>query len=278
MPVQQKFPSVGAAIGTPGPVLIDGNSGPGHKFSMPFDFPAVTPSDFVTIGFLIFLEGVLSIDNALVLALLVKPLPPHLQKKALTYGLIGAVVFRLMAIGMATYLMQWEWVKFVGGAYLIYLPIKYWMDKRKDEVKEAKAPQSQQRAFWMTVVIVELTDVMFAIDSILTAVALSSKVWVVVTGGVIGLIAMRFAAGIFVQLLDKFPRFEPTAYILVLLVGLKLLTEGFAHEFQIQGINFHDPQGASFWAFWLCMGMALLYGFTKPSAKVLEKKAHSHHK
>ncbi len=242
---------------------------------MPFDFPVVTPNDLVTIGFLIFLEGVLSIDNALVLALLVKPLPHHLQKKALTYGLVGAVVFRIMAIGMATYLMKWEWVKFVGGAYLVYLPIKYWLDKRKDEVKEAKAPQSQQRAFWMTVVIVELTDVMFAIDSILTAVALSNKVWVVVTGGIIGLLAMRFAAGIFIKLLDKFPRFEPTAYILVMLVGLKLLTEGFAHEFQIQGINFHDPKGASFWVFWVCMALALVYGFTKP--KCPAKKGHSHH-
>lgn len=242
---------------------------------MPFDLPVVTPNDLVTIGFLVFLEGVLSIDNALVLALLVKPLPPHLQKKALTYGLIGAVVFRIMAIGMASYLMQWEWVKFVGGAYLVYLPVKYWLDKRKDEVKEAKAPQSQQRAFWSTVVIVELTDVMFAIDSILTAVALTNKLWVVVTGGVIGLLAMRFAAGIFIKLLDKFPRFEPTAYILVLLVGLKLLIEGFAHEFQLGHINFHDTKAPAFWIFWVCMGLSLIYGFTKPKGG--GKKGHSHH-
>jgi YkoY family integral membrane protein len=234
---------------------------------MPFELPVVTPNDFVTIGFLIFLEGVLSIDNALVLALLVKPLPPHLQKRALTYGLVGAVVFRVMAIGMASYLMQWEWVKFVGGAYLLYLAVKYWIDKRKDEVKEAKAAQSQQRAFWTTVLIVELTDVMFAIDSILTAVALTNKVWVVITGGLIGLMAMRFAAGIFVQLLDKFPRFEPTAYILVALVGLKLLIEGFAHEFGLTAINFHDTSSFSFWGFWISMGLALLYGFSAPKKK-----------
>lgn len=231
---------------------------------MPFDLPIVTPNDLVTIGFLIFLEGVLSIDNALVLALLVKPLPHDLQKKALTYGLIGAVVFRIIAIGMAAYLMQWEWVKFVGGAYLIYLSIKYVIDKRKDEVKEATTAQSAQRAFWMTVVVVELTDVMFAIDSILTAVALTTKVWVVMTGGLIGLLAMRFAAGIFVTMLDKFPRFEPTAYILVAIVGTKLLLEGFAKEFGIQGVDFHSPGSVSFWAFWAAMGVSLIYGFTKP--------------
>lgn len=241
---------------------------------MPFELPVVTPNDLVTIAFLVFLEGVLSIDNALVLALIVKPLPKDLQKKALTYGLVGAFVFRVMAIGAAAYLMQWKWVKFVGGAYLLYLAIKYWLDKRKDEVKEAKAPQSQARAFWMTIVVVELTDIMFAIDSILTAVALTNKLWVVVTGGIIGLLAMRFAAGIFVKLLDRFPRFEPTAYILVALVGLKLLIEGFAHEFDLKAINFHDPSGAAFWTFWIAMGLALLFGFTKPRGKA----GHGHGK
>jgi YkoY family integral membrane protein len=240
---------------------------------MPFELPVVTPNDLVTIAFLVFLEGVLSIDNALVLALIVKPLPKDLQKKALTYGLVGAFVFRIIAIGMASYLMQWEWVKFVGGAYLLYLAIKYWVDKRKDEVKEAKAPQSQARAFWMTIVVVELTDVMFAIDSILTAVALTNKLWVVITGGIIGLLAMRFAAGVFIKLLDKFPRFEPTAYILVALVGSKLLVEGFAHEFEFKAINFHDPQAPAFWTFWACMTSAVVFGFTKPKGA----KAHGHH-
>ncbi len=221
----------------------------------------------MAVGFLIFLEGVLSIDNALVLALIVRPLPAELQKKALTYGLVGAIVFRLMAISAAAYLMHWEWVKFVGGAYLIYLPLKYMWDKRKDEADEAQESASQARAFWMTVVIVELTDIMFAVDSILTAVALSSKLWVVITGGILGLIAMRFAAGMFIQLLKKFPRFEPTAYILVFLVGTKLLVEGFAHEFQIGGVNFHSPSSPSFWIFWMAMLCAFCYGF-------LPHKAH----
>lgn len=245
---------------------------------MGFELPVVTPNDLVTIAFLVFLEGVLSIDNALVLALIVKPLPKDLQKKALTYGLVGAFVFRIMAIGAAAYLMQWEWVKFVGGAYLLYLAIKFWWDKRKDEVEEAKAPVSQARAFWMTIVVVELTDVMFAIDSILTAVALTKKVWVVITGGIIGLLAMRFAASLFIRMLEKFPKFEPTAYILVALVGLKLLVEGFAHEFGFHdAVNFHDPKSVAFWSFWISMTLTFLYGFT-PARGAKKKAAHKHGK
>lgn len=242
---------------------------------MPFEFPVITPSDLMAVGFLVFLEGVLSIDNALVLALIVRPLPPHLQKRALTYGLLGAIVFRLMAISAAAYLMHWEWVKFVGGAYLVYLPLKYMWDQRKDEKEEGAGADSQVRAFWMTVVVVELTDIMFAVDSILTAVALSNKLWVVISGGILGLIAMRFAAGAFIQLLKKFPRFEPTAYVLVFLVGLKLLIEGTAAEFQLEKINFHDPHAFSFWAFWLAMFLAFCYGFL-PSKT--HKPGHAAHK
>jgi YkoY family integral membrane protein len=241
---------------------------------MPFAFPVITPDDLMAVGFLIFLEGVLSIDNALVLALIVKPLPPDLRRRALTYGIAGAIIFRIMAISVASYLMHWEWVKFIGGAYLVYLPVQYWFDKRKEEETEGKSKQSQNRAFWMTVLVVELTDIMFAIDSILTAVALTKKLWVVITGGLLGLIAMRFAAGIFIKLLDRFPRFEPTAYILVLLVGLKLLIEGFVVEFGLGHVNFHDTHSFSFWAFWGAMLAAFCYGFVPPAAKKGRKKAH----
>lgn len=228
---------------------------------MPTFLAHVSASDLLTVGFLFFLEGVLSIDNALVLALIVRPLPKDLQKRALTYGIAGAIVFRTLAISAASWLMHWEWVKLVGGAYLVYLPAKYWVDQRQDEKSEAKARQSQVRAFWTTVLVVELTDMMFALDSILTAVALSRKLWVVVTGGLLGMIAMRFAAGIFLRLLERFPRFEPTAYILVLLVGFKLLAEGLAAELQVEGFRFHDPASLSFWVFWSSMLIAFCSGF-----------------
>jgi YkoY family integral membrane protein len=224
--------------------------------------PVITPDDLFAIGFLIFLEGILSIDNALVLALIVKGLPRDQHKRALTYGIAGAVFFRIVAISLAAYLMQWIWVKFVGGAYLIYLALNYWWaEKEKHSKKEEK--QGRERNFWMTVLIVELTDIAFAIDSILTAVALTTKVWVVVTGGLIGLLMMRFAATLFIRLLEKFPRFEPTAYILVFIIGVKLIVDGFHFPF----INFHDAKNPAFWIFWTSMAATLVFGFTKPRVK-----------
>ncbi len=222
---------------------------------------SITMNDLLTIGFLVFLEGVLSVDNALVLALIVRPLPEKLQKRALTYGIAGAIFFRILAISTAVYIMHLEWVKFAGGAYLVYIPIKYLWDRRSGSQADAEKRHSQIRSFWFTVLIVEISDIMFAIDSILTAVALTQKLWIVLTGGLLGLIAVRIAAGFFIKILARYPRFEPTAYIMVFLVGLKLLMEGIVAKLNFTGIDFHDPKDISFWAFWGAMIMTILYGF-----------------
>src|SRR6185436_8153276 len=90
-------------------------------------------SDLAIIGLLIVLEGVLSIDNALVLGLLAKRLPKALQGRALTYGLVGAFVFRIIAIATASYLLHWRIVKLLGGAYLVYVAGKYFIFGEGDD-------------------------------------------------------------------------------------------------------------------------------------------------
>lgn len=233
--------------------------------------------DLAVIGLLIVLEGVLSIDNALVLGLLAKRLPPQERGKALSYGLVGAFVFRLIAIATASLLLRWTFVKFLGGAYLVYIAVKHLFFESKEEGDEhikldehghpiltdeqgGELTEKQEEleirermpfymdletrkklgfaAFWPTVFVIELTDIAFAVDSILAAIALVGtppagtpatafhpKLWVVVTGGILGVILMRFAAAIFIKLLEKFPRFEVSAYLLVIVIGSKLLLD-----------------------------------------------------
>src|SRR4051794_151358 len=93
-----------------------------RMFGQTFEF-----HDLFVVGLLVVLEGVLSIDNALVLGLLAKRLPKHLRNKALTYGLIGALVFRIAAIGTASYLLRWTLAKFLGGAYLVYVAVHHFI-------------------------------------------------------------------------------------------------------------------------------------------------------
>lgn len=212
----------------------------------------VASGDLAVIGLLILLEGVLSIDNALVLGILAKRLPAAQRPRALSYGLIGAFVFRVIAICTASFLLRWTFVKFLGGAYLAYISLQHLLfsghgDDHEEAVKldsnghpivdveEAPevtpevTPEVSRQSFWGTVAVIELTDVAFAVDSILAAMALAGsrpeKLWVVVSGGIIGVVLMRFAAAVFIKLLERFPRFEMTAYLLVLVIGVKLLAD-----------------------------------------------------
>jgi len=225
----------------------------------------IETQDLFLIGFLIFLEGILSIDNALVLAVLARGLPKEQQRRALTYGLAGAVVFRLIALGLVTHLIRWNWVKFVGGGYLLFIALKHfiWGGGDDDETKTLR-----KVSFWRVVAVIELTDIAFALDSILAAVALSSKFWVVFTGGVLGVIMMRFAASIFIRVLERFPNFENTAYMLVMVIGVKVILEGL----RLPGVDFHSPSHPSFWLFWLLMIGCVIYGFKPKRVSYRPKK------
>ena len=184
-------------------------------------------SDLVVVLVLILLEGLLSCDNAVVLALLVKDLPPDLRGKALRYGIIGAYVFRIAALLLATWIMSKWYLKVAGGVYLLWMGLAHMLKKKPDGLPEAKSVKRWfgMSAFWSTVVAVELTDIVFSVDSIAAAVALSDKLWVLILGGLLGILAMRYAAQGFVSLLVKFPRLESAAFVAVAFIGLKLLAE-----------------------------------------------------
>jgi YkoY family integral membrane protein len=244
--------------------------------------------DLIIVGLLIVLEGVLSIDNALVLGLLAKRLPRQMQGRALTYGLIGAFVFRVIAIGTASYLLHWRIVKLLGGAYLVYVAVKhFFFEGKKDDQTpaaltggDANAPAPAQpweptaahaRFFWQTVMMIELTDIAFAVDSIVAAIGVVGpppkdqrhpKLWVVLVGGMLGVILMRFAAVIFIRLLERFPRFETAAYLLVIVIGGKLIADwALNSEANPHAVDFHNPRSAAFWVFWLLMVGSFCLGF-----------------
>jgi YkoY family integral membrane protein len=185
-------------------------------------------SDFVTIALLVLLEGLLSADNALVLAILVLGLPRSQQQKALRYGILGAFVFRILAVLLAVYLIKVSFVKLIGALYLLYLAYTHFFrgggSEARREIKKA-TPWLGLSAFWATVVKVELTDLVFAVDSILVAVAMSPKTWVVITGGVLGIITMRLVIGRLLVLVRRYPAIVDGAFIIIAWVGIKLLIE-----------------------------------------------------
>jgi YkoY family integral membrane protein len=188
----------------------------------------IAAADFVTIALLVVLEALLSADNAMVLAVLVLGLPRHEQKKALRYGMVGAFVFRVAAIMLAVYLKDIQFVMLVGAAYLLWLPYNHFTGHQ--DAASRRAPRAATawlglNPFWATVAKVELTDIVFAIDSILVAVALSSKTWVIITGGILGVVAMRLVIGQLLVLVNRYPTLVDGAFIIIAWVGIKLVLE-----------------------------------------------------
>ncbi len=199
------------------------------------------PASWAVIGTLIILEGLLSADNALVLAVMVKHLPKEQQKKALFYGILGAYLFRFIAIGLGVFLIKIWWIKIAGGGYLLWLAISYFIKKNQEEdgVKELNTTGLLVRlfgTFWATVFSVELMDIAFSIDSVIAAFGVSDQIWVLFLGGMLGVLMMRGVAQIFLALIERIPEFETTAFVLIALIGIKMVAGAFG--FHVEEILF----------------------------------------
>jgi tellurite resistance protein TerC len=213
---------------------------------------------------LIYLEGILSIDNAAVLGAMVSALPKD-QKipwpaplrflerpvhrmlggqrlAALKVGLLGAYVGRGSMLFVASWVVQNRWLLLLGGLYLIKLAADHLGDigpgTAEQDVDQVTGEQLRRagRSFWSVVLAVELADLAFSLDNVVAAVALSRELWVVFTGVALGIVTMRFAAGIFVWMIQRYPVLEAAAYLLVFNIGVELLLEDF------WGIHLNDAQ------------------------------------
>jgi len=196
---------------------------------------------------LIILEGLLSADNALVLAIMVRKLPEKYQKKALFYGLLGAYVFRIIAIGLGVFLVKFWYVKLFGALYLYMIAYKFFKEffakrrkansgEEEEEDIDGSIFERVRQAliksvgiFWATVASIELMDLAFSVDSILAALALVTgsgnqefQIPVLLLGGFLGILMMRGVAGLFLKLLEKVPELEVTAHVLIALIATKM--------------------------------------------------------
>jgi len=194
---------------------------------------------------LVVMEGLLSADNALVLAVMTNKLKdPAQRKKALFYGMWGAVIFRAFFIFVGVWLVKLWFIKVLGALYLGKIVYDHFRSQGQGEDEAETASHFENtfmhRAlrkvgihlsfFWSIVISVELMDLAFSVDSILAALALSDKFWVLLLGGVLGFVMMRGVAGAFQKLIDRVPEMEHTAFILIGVIALKMFITTI-HEF-----------------------------------------------
>jgi tellurite resistance protein TerC len=198
---------------------------------------------------LIFLECILSIDNAAVMGAMVAHLPddqttpwPARWRRALGWadrllgsqraaalkvGLFGAYAGRIFMLALASVIVKLTSVHVLGALYLLYLGgahfAEYYHEQR--ERAQHRPVTHQAKRFWSVVLALNLADMAFSIDNVVAAVALSDRLWVVILGVGIGILIIRFGAAIFTWLIDWEPALEHAAYLLLIAIGAELLLE-----------------------------------------------------
>jgi YkoY family integral membrane protein len=170
---------------------------------------------------LIFLEAVLSADNAIALAAIAQGLEDkELERKALNFGLVVAYVLRITLLLTATWVQKYWQFELIGAAYLLWLVFQHFTSE-EDEDNQHHGPRFS--SLWKAIPVIAFTDLAFSLDSVTTAIAVSQETWLVLTGTTVGVITLRFMAGLFIRWLDEYTHLEDAGYITVAFVGFRLL-------------------------------------------------------
>jgi YkoY family integral membrane protein len=175
---------------------------------------------------LVLIEGLLSVDNALAIAAMARHLDNKQRQLAMNIGYIGAYGFRVVALLVASWIIENHWIMLLGALYLVWLMCAHFVGQKEQEEDEGEAVNVHHRTFGATIVMISLMDLSLSVDNVVAAIALSpDKLWPVYVGVTIGIVALRLIAGVAVKLIEKYPVLEHTAFILVGYVGLLLLAE-----------------------------------------------------
>lgn len=212
-----------------------------------FHFSVEAP---IVLLILVLLEAVLSADNAIALAAIAQGLEDKkLEQQALNLGLVVAYVLRITLLLTATWIQNFWQFELLGAGYLLWLVFQHFTT---DEEEENQRNEPRYNSLLQVIPVIALTDLAFSLDSVTTAIAVSQETWLVLTGTTIGIVTLRYMAGLFILWLDEFENLEDAGYITVALVGLRLLLK-------VVNDNFVPPE----WAMIIAISLVLAWGFSK---------------
>ena len=210
---------------------------------------------------IISLELVLSADNAVALASITKNLNSiDLQRKALNIGIFIALLLRILVILTAEFFLNFWPIKLIGGIYLISLSTTKFISINNNMSIDNNSINNETKSIsslFKVIILLSVTDLAFSIDSITAAVAISDQFLLVITGAIIGVIALRFTSGLFIKWLEIYINLEKAGYIAVGIIGIKLIIELIFYQLVI-------PE----YLFFLVMLSLFLWGFSQKESAV----------
>ena len=199
---------------------------------------------------LVFLEAVLSADNAIALAAIAQGLEDKkLEGQALNIGLVFAYILRIALLLTATWVQKFWQFELLGAGYLLWLVFQHF-SSQEDENNHHHGPRF--KSLWQAIPVLAFTDLALSLDSVTTAIAVSQETWLVITGTTIGVVTLRFMAGLFIRWLDEYENLEDAGYVTVAFVGLRLLLK-------VINDDLVPPQ----WLMVTAIGAILAWGFFK---------------
>jgi len=129
---------------------------------------------------------------------------------------------------MANFVIHNHYLKILGAAYLIKLAFENLGEPESGDDDHVRSKRVEGKGFWNVVIAVELADLAFSLDNVVAVVALSDNLYIVMFGVFMGILTMRFAAGIFTWMILKEPILKPAAYLVVFNIGAEGLLAEFA--------------------------------------------------
>ena len=180
---------------------------------------------------LVVLEAVLSADNAIALAAIARSIKePKLQTQALNIGLVGAYILRIVLILAATWVIKYWQFELLGALYLLWLVFNYFFLQDDEEEHHHSLGF---KSVWQVIPTIAITDLAFSLDSVTSAIAITEETWLIVAGGTIGIVILRFLAGLFIRWLQEYTYLEDAGFITVGFVGLRLLLKVWLPDYLI---------------------------------------------
>ncbi|MGC8113421.1 TerC family protein [Metapseudomonas otitidis] len=224
-----------------------------------------SPEIWVAFFTLTALEIVLGIDNIIMIAILVGRMPPHMQARTRFFGLALAMVTRILLLLSITWIMRLttdlfhlfgqgisgrDLILFFGGLFLLWKSsTEMFHSLEGEDETEAMPATGAARNFIGTIIQIAIIDIVFSLDSVITAVGMVSHVPVMVAAIIVAVLVMMAAAGTISAFIDKHPSLKMLALAFLVVVGTVLIAEAF---------EVHVPKGYVYFAMAFSLGVEAL--------------------
>jgi len=212
-----------------------------------------TPDVWLSLLTLSVLEIVLGLDNIIFISILVGKLPPEKRDRTRRIGLMGAFVMRLGLLGTLSWVMQLkhelftvlgekitgkELVLLLGGLFLLYKATRE-IHERMEPAEGEGGPPKQRSSVAAAVIQILILDLVFSLDSVITAVGMAQHLWIMVAANVVALLVMLAFSKRIADFVDEHPTVKILALSFLMMIGILLIAEGF---------EIHVPKGYVYFA------------------------------